>query len=247
MLECARNACVDSVTAGSYVEGALGEGLENQRCWCTPGDGKSLGCRCGAICGFALGRLREHSAETTKRHFSLHSTNLRCCASAGGDGSAGAGGRTARERACRCRRDQSSQTRCKSSAPQGMQNTTHRGTYENSKYEPQHERLTEPSTTPPFSDFPRPPPSKVEAFSVGLGPKLLSYRTAGGEGGFFKGKLYGPFSSSSDDEEEEVEPVIVEAKKPASFWAWGKKEEEKQQQQQQEQKKKKEAEGVEVR
>lgn len=84
---------------------------------------------------------------------------------------------------------------------------------------------------------------KVEAFSVGLGPKLLSYRTAGGEGGFFKGKLSGPFSKSADEEEEEVEPVKVEAKKPASFWAWGKKEE----QQEQEKKKKKEPEGVEVR
>lgn len=42
---------------------------------------------------------------------------------------------------------------------------------------------------------------KVEAWSVGLGPKLLSYRAAPGKGGFLKGKLWGPFSSPENVEE----------------------------------------------
>ncbi|CAM9510984.1 unnamed protein product, partial [Ectocarpus sp. 12 AP-2014] len=41
---------------------------------------------------------------------------------------------------------------------------------------------------------------KVEAWSVGLGPKLLSYRAAPGKGGFLKGKLSGPFSSAENVE-----------------------------------------------
>lgn len=86
----------------------------------------------------------------------------------------------------------------------------------------------------------------MEAFSVGLGPKLLSYRTPGGEGNFFKGKISGPFASSedSDDDNSEVEPQkLKEVKKPINIWAWGKKEEEKEVVEE----KKKVPEGVEVR
>lgn len=66
---------------------------------------------------------------------------------------------------------------------------------------------------------------------MGLGPKLLSYRAAGGKGGFFKGTLSGPFSSSSDGEggdggrpkAEKKRKAEEEAKTPASFWSWSKK------------------------
>ncbi|CBJ27964.1 conserved unknown protein [Ectocarpus siliculosus] len=68
---------------------------------------------------------------------------------------------------------------------------------------------------------------KVEAFSVGLGPKLLSYRAADGKGGLLKGKLSGPFSSPENVEEKIVEPEKKEVKKATSIWAWGKKKEEK--------------------
>lgn len=83
----------------------------------------------------------------------------------------------------------------------------------------------------------------MEAFSVGLGPKLLSYRAADGKGGFLKGKLSGPFSSPDSVEEKIVEPEKREAKKATSIWAWGKKKEE----EKEEVVLKKEPEGVEVR
>lgn len=85
--------------------------------------------------------------------------------------------------------------------------------------------------------------AKVEAFSVGLGPKLLSYRAADGKGGFLKGKLSGPFSFPDSVEEKIVEPEKKEEKKATSIWAWGKKKEEKKE----EVVEKKEPEGVEVR
>eukprot|EP00752_Nemacystus_decipiens_P012602 g11161.t1 len=74
---------------------------------------------------------------------------------------------------------------------------------------------------------------KVEAFSVGLGPKLLSYRAGSGKGGFFRGTLSGPFSSDSGGagggavvSKPKAEKKRVEAPKPTSIWpAWGKKEE----------------------
>lgn len=73
--------------------------------------------------------------------------------------------------------------------------------------------------------------SKVEAFSVGLGPKLLSYRAPSGKGDFFKGTLSGPFSNSDGDGGSDAivaKPKAekkIEAIKPTSFWSWGKKEE----------------------
>lgn len=84
---------------------------------------------------------------------------------------------------------------------------------------------------------------------MGLGPKLLSYRPAAGEGGFFKGKLSGPFSSPSEEEEQKIEPVVVEStKKATGFWAWGRKEDTSQKEKEEREKReKKEAEGVEVR
>lgn len=86
--------------------------------------------------------------------------------------------------------------------------------------------------------------AKVEAFSVGLGPKLLSYRAADGKCGLLKGKLSGPFSSPESVEEKIVEPETKEVKKATSIWAWGKKKEEKKEEVVVE---KKEPEGVEVR
>lgn len=103
--------------------------------------------------------------------------------------------------------------------------------------------------------------TKVEAFSVGLGPKLLSYRAGGGKGGFFNGTLSGPFSSASDREDgngdrpragkkvAEAAKKTTSSSSSSSFWSWAKKEQNKEEKKAEvavELKELKEPEGVEV-
>lgn len=70
---------------------------------------------------------------------------------------------------------------------------------------------------------------KVEAFSIGIGPKLLSYRSSAVEGdGFFKGQFSGPAwddvglgpEDEKDEENMEVRKVVVVEK---NWWGGEKK------------------------